>query len=90
MTQQGETANTTPKTLMICLRKPRTNTVKFLLWSEPDDLVELKWCPLITPLLLLSFLKWNEICTLIIIGTVPISFRKWKLLMLLALKGTIN
>ena len=52
-----QTETTTPKTLMLCMQKPRTNTVKFLLWSEPDELVDLKWCPVITPLLLLSFIR---------------------------------
>ena len=59
--QSGHTdsnqTETTPKTLMLCMQKPRTNTVKFLLWSEPDELVDLKWCPIITPLLLLSFIR---------------------------------
>ena len=56
-----------PKSIVLCIRtnKKRKSTnskckqnseFKFFLWNQPDELVELKWCPNITPLLIMSYL----------------------------------
>ena len=43
-----------PKTMVLFMKN--SNGLKFFLWNEPDELVALKWCPIISPMLLLSYL----------------------------------
>ena len=44
-----------PKTLVLFMRNVSSeNDFKFFVWNEPDELVALKWCPVISPLLLMS------------------------------------
>ena len=56
MTWPNSTVEDSPRTLMLCTRKQPNGAFNFFLWTEPDDLVALKWCPALTPLLLLSYL----------------------------------
>ena len=48
-----------PKTLVLFMRNVSSeNDFKFFVWNEPDELVALKWCPVISPLLLMSYMMW--------------------------------
>ena len=60
MTWPNSTVEDSPRTLMLCTRKQSNGAFRFFLWQEPDDLVALKWCPALTPLLLLSYLNQNN------------------------------
>ena len=46
-----------PKTMVLFMKN--SNGLRFFLWNEPDELVALKWCPIISPMLLLSYLMWK-------------------------------
>ena len=57
-----------PKTLVLFMRNVSSqNDFKFFLWNEGhDELFPLKWCPIISPLLLMSYFIDSESRTILV------------------------